>query len=168
MRRCQKGENKVPRRVVSKTFVSATAFAVAFGIAAPPIAPAHEVYAPSASVPSIIGLQIAQDEGEAALAPQKNNINPSEEIKKAVESATGSRSEDKGDGANPSEEIKKAVESATSKVKGGAAAVDDDDQDEDDDDEDKDKKKKKKDKKKKKGKKDKKKGKKTKKGKKNK
>ncbi len=137
---------------------------MALGIAAPPAASAYEVYAPRPSVPSIIGLQIAQDEGEPALAPQlndaadaaaaaveaaaesaaaaaaedaatdaaedaveaapvdsnepalapqKDKLNPSEEIKKAVESATGAQSEDKGDGANPSEEIKKAVESAT-------------------------------------------------------
>ena len=112
------------------------------------------------------------DGGEPALAPQKEKINPSNEIKKAVESATGSLGEDKGEGANPSDEIKAAVDSATSKVKGNDSGEDedeeeekdkdevdekdDDDDDEKDDDDDdgekKDKKKKKKDKKKNKGK----------------
>ena len=69
---------------------------------------------------------------EPALAPQTDTANPSEEIKKAVESATSGASDSAGDGVNPSDEIKAAVDSATGKVKSATAAADEDDDGDDD------------------------------------
>ena len=191
----------MPRPIIAKTFISVTALAVGLGIAAPTPASARDIFSAKQSAPAFIGLQIAQDEDapalapqaddaaaaigediaeeapvnadEPALAPQKEQLNPSDEIKKAVESATGSLGEDKGEGINPSDEIKAAVESATGKVKdddsGGEEDAEneeeeeeeeednDNDEDEDEDEDEKagkdeKKKKKKKDKNKNKGK----------------
>ncbi|MBT3629030.1 MAG: hypothetical protein HN527_13105, partial [Rhodospirillaceae bacterium] len=63
----------MPRRTIARTFVSATALAVGLGIAAPSPAPARESFAGKRFTPAIIGLQIAQDEGEPALAPQADD-----------------------------------------------------------------------------------------------
>ncbi|MEC9454937.1 MAG: hypothetical protein VYE58_07675 [Pseudomonadota bacterium] len=154
----------MPRRAIANSLISATALAVALGVAAP--SPAHQFAPPKPAAPAIIGLQFAQDvdapklapqlddaaaeaiealdaaeaveappveADEPALAPQADTPNPSEEIKRAVESATGDQSKIAGEGVNPSEEIKDAVDSATGKVTDGAPAADDDNSGGDDD-----------------------------------
>jgi hypothetical protein len=81
----QKWENKIPRRIIGNTFVSATALAVALGIAAPSPAMASDIFAPKELAPRIIGLQVAQEDGEPALAPQKINEQVEEQLQEQVE-----------------------------------------------------------------------------------
>ncbi|MDA1357888.1 MAG: hypothetical protein O3A94_16685, partial [Proteobacteria bacterium] len=61
----------MPRRVIANSFISATALAVALGVAAP--SPAHQFSAPEGAAPAIIGLQVAQDDAAPELAPQLND-----------------------------------------------------------------------------------------------
>jgi len=57
----------MPRRAIANSLISATALAVALGVAAP--SPAHQFAPPKPAAPAIIGLQFAQDVDEPKLAP---------------------------------------------------------------------------------------------------
>ena len=79
----------MPRRIIGNTFVSATALAVALGIAAPSPAMASDIFAPKELAPRIIGLQVAQDDGEPALAPQQIEEQLQEQVEQQVERIEG-------------------------------------------------------------------------------